>query len=83
MLQRIWAVWIARNKEFYRDRGALTWTLLLPLLIVAGFGYAFGGQPKALYKVAVFPKSALTSGNPFFTTRESGAAPDRSPDRPR
>lgn len=43
---RFRAVFAARNREFLRDRAALTWNLLLPALIVLGFAFAFGGVGK-------------------------------------
>ncbi|MCG8383159.1 MAG: ABC transporter permease [Gammaproteobacteria bacterium] len=53
MLNRLYAVFVARNLEFYRDRAALAWNLLLPVLIIAGFAFIFGGQSNDLYKVGV------------------------------
>ena len=32
MLQRIYAIFLARNREFLRDRGTLAWNLLLPIV---------------------------------------------------
>lgn len=64
-LQRLLAVFVARNKEFLRDRAALGWNLLFPVLIVAGFAFAFSGEPAPLYKVGVVG-NAPPSG--FFTT---------------
>ncbi|MDY0007643.1 MAG: hypothetical protein RBS22_12550, partial [Spongiibacteraceae bacterium] len=65
MMKRLLAVFIARNKEFLRDRAALGWNLLFPVLIVAGFAFAFSGEPAPLYKVGVAGE-APPSG--FFTT---------------
>lgn len=65
MMKRLLAVFIARNKEFLRDRAALGWNLLFPVLIVAGFAFAFSGAPAPLYKVGV-AGTAPPSG--FFTT---------------
>ncbi len=54
-LARIWVIFVARNREFYRDRGGFGWNFLFPFLIVAGFGIIFGGEPVKPYKVGVFP----------------------------
>lgn len=43
----------ARIKEFVRDRGALTWNLIFPLLVVFGFAFAFSGKPQDVFKVGV------------------------------
>lgn len=65
MMKRLLAVFIARNKEFLRDRAALGWNLLFPVLIVAGFAFAFSGEPAPLYKVGV---SGTMPANGFYTT---------------
>lgn len=50
---RLLAVFRARNREFFRDRSALAWNVLFPVLIVAGFAFAFSGQRLDLYKVGL------------------------------
>lgn len=52
-MKRFFAVWYARNLEFLRDRSALAWNFIFPLLLVAGFAFAFSGDGKPLYKVGV------------------------------
>jgi ABC-type multidrug transport system permease subunit len=59
MLKRIWTMLIARNKEFYRDKGTLLWGLVFPFIIILGFSFAFSGQSQDQYKVAVYPASAM------------------------
>ncbi len=44
----------ARNAEFYRDRASLTWNLLLPLMLVVGFVFAFSDPRQDLFKVGVY-----------------------------
>jgi len=53
--KRFWAMFIARNKEFFRDRAAFGWNFLFPFLLVAGFGVIFGGKAYTTYKVGIFP----------------------------
>jgi len=53
--QRIWAMFVARNYEFFRDRAALGWNFIFPILIVAGFAVIFGGNTRDVIKVGVFP----------------------------
>ena len=43
-LRRLWAVFVARNKEFLRDRGALAWNLMFPFFVVFGMAFAFNGR---------------------------------------
>ncbi|MDQ1363483.1 MAG: type transport system permease protein, partial [Pseudomonadota bacterium] len=51
--QRFFAVLVARNKEFLRDKAALSWNLVFPVLIVLGFAFAFSGSTDDQYKVGV------------------------------
>ncbi|MHB8791680.1 MAG: ABC transporter permease [Desulfobulbaceae bacterium] len=53
--QRIWAMFKARNYEFFRDRAAFGWNFLFPFMIIAGFGVIFGGRDYSGFKVGVFP----------------------------
>lgn len=52
---RFIAVLHSRNKEFVRDRSALGWNILFPVLVVLGFGFAFSGNNQNVFKVAVSP----------------------------
>lgn len=58
--KRFLAVFVARNKEFLRDRAALAWNILFPVLIVTGFAFAFTGESIDRYKVALVQESAET-----------------------
>ena len=51
--KRFWAVFLCRNREFLRDRSTLTWNLLFPISLIAGFAVAFSGPGLDLYKVGV------------------------------
>lgn len=51
--QRFLAVLAARNREFLRDKAALSWNLAFPVLIVLGFAFAFSGGNNDQYKVGV------------------------------
>ena len=53
--KRLWTMFVARNREFFRDRAAFGWNFLFPFLIVAGFGIIFGGDRYTEFKVGVFP----------------------------
>ncbi|MEZ5582709.1 MAG: ABC transporter permease [Candidatus Competibacteraceae bacterium] len=52
-LQRFWAVFVARNKEFLRDHSSMAWNVLFPALVVIGFAFAFSDNRLDLYKVGV------------------------------
>lgn len=53
MLIRIWTFFMARNKEFIRDRSALGWSILFPFLVIAGFSLMFSENARSMYKVGI------------------------------
>ena len=53
--RRLWAIFKARNYEFFRDHSAFGWNFLFPFLLVAGFGIIFGGKSYTEYKIGIFP----------------------------
>ena len=59
--KRFLALLSTRNKEFLRDRSSLSWNILMPVLIVAGFSFAFSGEIGTQYKVGVINKSTATT----------------------
>jgi len=71
MSERILAVLRARNIEFLRDRAALGWNILLPVLLVVGMGVIFSGDGRAMFKVAVLQDSDVVdvAANQFLQTR--------------
>ncbi|KRT55914.1 ABC transporter permease [endosymbiont of Ridgeia piscesae] len=68
--RRLFAIFVARNNEFLRDRTAMAWNILLPVFIVIGFAFAFTSGDQHLFKVGVFGDD---SGEPalerFLQTR--------------
>lgn len=69
MIRRLLAVWHARNLEFLRDRGSLIFTLLLPVLLIVGMNFVFGGPERALFKVAVLTDDLGSVRDPFMSER--------------
>ena len=59
--KRFLALFLTRNKEFIRDRSSLSWNILMPVLIVAGFSFAFTGEIGNEFKVAVVNKTSATT----------------------
>ncbi|MFZ5722391.1 MAG: ABC transporter permease [Pseudomonadota bacterium] len=47
------ALLAARNREFWRDRSALGWSLAFPAFVIVGLYFAFADDNQALYKVAL------------------------------
>ena len=64
MMKRILAMFHARNLEFVRDRSSLTWNLVLPVLLVVGLAFAFSGENKSQYKVAVMANGLVENAQP-------------------
>ncbi len=59
--KRFLALFLTRNKEFLRDRSSLSWNILMPVLIVAGFSFAFSGDIGKQFKVGVVNESTATT----------------------
>ncbi len=53
-LKRFLAALVARNSEFLRDRTAVSWNIVMPVLIVMGFAFAFTTDHSDLFKVGVY-----------------------------
>lgn len=47
------ALFLARNREFFRDRASLSWSLLFPILIIIGCALAFSGKEEQVLIVGV------------------------------
>ena len=71
MLKRIYAVFAARNREFMRDRGSLAWNLLMPVILVFGLAFVFGGEGRSQYVVGVLQASSVieTAEHRFLESR--------------
>ena len=69
MIRRLLAVWHARNLEFIRDRATMIFTLLLPISLVVGMGFVFGGPARPLFKVGVVATSIDKQAHPFLQER--------------
>jgi ABC-type multidrug transport system permease subunit len=53
------SVFIARNREFWRDHSALAWNILFPVLLIAGFAFGFSDERKS-YMVGVVSEATET-----------------------
>jgi ABC-2 type transport system permease protein len=52
-IKRFWAVFVARNLEFFRDRSTLVFNLVLPIALIFGFAFAFPGGGGTSFKIGV------------------------------
>jgi len=69
VIARLRSVLHARNLEFLRDRSTLVFTLLLPVMLVIGMGFVFGGPERALFKVGVLTDHIERASHPFLRER--------------
>lgn len=70
MLRRIYALFVARNTEFFRDWGALSWSVALPVLLIFGFAFAFTNDNPVKFKVAYIEATDPSrAGDSFLQTR--------------
>jgi ABC-type multidrug transport system permease subunit len=68
MWQRILAVLVARNREFYRDSAGLIWNILMPVMMIVAFAFIFGGEPTDLFKIGVIDPNGAQRDAGFLAT---------------
>lgn len=66
-LKHFSAVFMARNREFIRDRSSWAWNIIFPIMLIVGLSVMFGNDNRVVFKVGVYP-AALESES-FFNTR--------------
>jgi ABC-type multidrug transport system permease subunit len=64
-MKRFLTVLHARNIEFVRDRSALAWGIIFPLLLMIGFAIIFDSGDQDLYKVGTIGEAS----HPFLESR--------------
>ena len=69
MIRRLLSILHARNLEFLRDRGTLLFTTLLPLMVVVGMGFVFGGPERPLFKVGIVTAQLDKQADSFLRER--------------
>lgn len=71
MLRRIYAIFRARNLEFVRDRSSLSWNIILPVALMFGLSFIFGGGTPPEYTVGVLQSAGPSDlgSHPFLRTR--------------
>ncbi|GAB2189227.1 ABC transporter permease [Sessilibacter sp. MAH2] len=57
-MKRILSLFLARNKEYYRDRASLIWSFVMPPLIIAVVALAFSRGDQPLFKVGILGDQA-------------------------
>jgi ABC-type multidrug transport system permease subunit len=71
VLRRVYAIFRARNLEFVRDRSSLSWNIVLPVALMFGLSFIFGGGAPAEYTVGILKSEDATDAmsHPFLETR--------------
>jgi ABC-type multidrug transport system permease subunit len=71
MLKRIYAIFRARNLEFIRDRSSLSWNIILPVALMFGLSFIFGGEGRTQFTVGVVQaeEELDEQKHPFLATR--------------
>jgi ABC-type multidrug transport system permease subunit len=69
MMQRLLSVFHARNLEFVRDRSTMIFVLLLPIAMIVGMSFVFGGKERPLFKVGVLTQVVDPKAHPFLSER--------------
>jgi ABC-2 type transport system permease protein len=71
MFKRIYAIFRARNLEFVRDRSSMSWNIVLPVVLMFGLSFIFGGGDRAEYTVGVLQSDETVDvgSHPFLETR--------------
>jgi len=62
-MNRFWSIFIARNKEYYRDRASFGWNIAFPFLIIIGFALIFQRGGQRPYKIAILEQDASIAIN--------------------
>jgi len=69
MIKRLLSVWHARNLEFIRDRSTMIFVLFLPIALIVGMSFVFGGKERPLFKVGVLAEKVTVAAHPFLKER--------------
>lgn len=70
--KRFWAVFVARNLEFFRDKSTLIFNLVFPIILIFGFAFAFPGGGGTTFKIGTIgeaPVAGSAADIPFLHYR--------------
>ena len=56
-MKKTLSLFLARNREYIRDKASLSWNILFPVLMIIGFVFAFSDENKPLFKVGYLETS--------------------------
>lgn len=58
-MNQLLALFKARNKEYYRDKGSLSWSFIMPPLIIGVIALAFSRSEPPLFKVGIHQNTQI------------------------
>ena len=61
-MRRFWAIFVARNLEFFRDKSTFIWNIVMPVVLVFGFAFAFPGDGGTAYKIGTVGEAPAPGG---------------------
>lgn len=70
-LYTVWVVYLVNVRRVFRDRTALFWTFMFPLIFLFIFGGLFGHNQSVSFKVAIINKSSSSFAKRFVDQAES------------
>ncbi len=79
MIKRLLSVFHARNLEFIRDRSTMIFVLVLPIAMIVGMSFVFGGKERPLFKVGVLTQVVDPKAHPFLSERFVDFVPVKDP----
>ncbi|TNE75588.1 MAG: ABC transporter permease, partial [Gammaproteobacteria bacterium] len=62
-MRRILALWMARNREYYRDKGSLFWSFIATPFIVIVLAIAFSAGNEHLFRAGLLLDDPNSAGN--------------------
>lgn len=65
-MKQFLAIFVARNKEYYRDRGSIAWAFLFPILVIVACALAFSNPDSSVFKVGLIGDFSNSSAAPFL-----------------
>jgi len=69
VIKRLLSIFHARNLEFVRDRSTMIFVLVLPVAMIIGMSFVFGGKERPLFKVGVLAETVDPKAHPFLSER--------------
>tara|TARA_R110001592_G_scaffold363352_3_gene684927 strand:- start:2073 stop:3143 length:1071 start_codon:yes stop_codon:yes gene_type:complete len=63
-MKQIYALWMARNREYYRDKGSLFWSFIATPFIVIILALAFSSEGQEIFRAGHFSPEPATNVTP-------------------